>query len=116
MQLISSSHVRFLKCVAYKFLISVYHCFSDCGKKRRRSGRVVVSKKKRKLLPFSPSEDPERRLEQMASLATALRAVGAKYSNELTYVDGMAPRSANVTALEEGGIQVCFSIQINYKL
>ncbi|KAH7855260.1 hypothetical protein Vadar_022980 [Vaccinium darrowii] len=42
----------------------------------------------------------------MASLATALIATGADFRNELTYVPGMAPRSANCAALEQGGMQV----------
>lgn len=58
------------------------------------------------MLPFIPSEDPRRRLEQMASLATALTATGTEFSNELTYVPGMAPRSANRAALEQEGMQV----------
>lgn len=44
----------------------------------------------------------------MASLATALIATGAVFSNELTYVAGMAPKSANRAALEKGGMQVLF--------
>ncbi|VAI42501.1 unnamed protein product [Triticum turgidum subsp. durum] len=79
------------------------------GKKRKRkaaSALVVSKKKSRKLLPFTPSEDPGRRLTQMASLATALTATGAVFSNDLTYVPGMAPRSANQSALEAGGMQV----------
>lgn len=67
---------------------------------------MVLSKKKRKLLPFNPTEDPERRLEQMASLATALLASCTEFSDELTYRPGMAPRSANCAALEIGGMQV----------
>ncbi|KAM0880620.1 hypothetical protein ACQ4PT_033456 [Festuca glaucescens] len=76
------------------------------GKKRKRNALVVSKKKSRKLLPFTPSEDPARRLTQMASLATALTATGAVFSNDLTYVPGMAPRSANRAALEAGGMQV----------
>ncbi|KAB1205115.1 Histone-lysine N-methyltransferase ATXR6 [Morella rubra] len=78
----------------------------DYRKKRKRASGLVMSKKKRKLLPFNPSDDPKRRLEQMASLATALMATGTEFSNELTYVPGMAPRSANRAALEQGGMQV----------
>ncbi|XP_057522156.1 histone-lysine N-methyltransferase ATXR6-like [Amaranthus tricolor] len=78
---------------------------ADTHKRKRRSS-FVVSKKSRKLLPFNPTKDPERRLEQMASLATALIATGTEFSNELTYVPGMAPRSANAAALENGGMQV----------
>ncbi|CAD5175294.1 unnamed protein product, partial [Musa acuminata subsp. malaccensis] len=78
----------------------------ECRKRKKRSGGLVVAKKKRKLLPFNPIEDPDRRLEQMASLATALTATGAVFSNELTYRPGMAPRSANRAANENGGMQV----------
>ncbi|KAM7467658.1 hypothetical protein LguiB_015220 [Lonicera macranthoides] len=77
----------------------------DSRKKRRRTSSLATSKKKRKLLPFNPSEDLTRRLEQMASLATALTTTGAEFSNELTYVPGMAPRSANQAALERDGMQ-----------
>ncbi|CAL4890349.1 unnamed protein product [Urochloa decumbens] len=75
-------------------------------RKRKPAGALVVSKKKRKLLPFVPSEDPDQRLRQMASLATALTTTGAVFSNHLTYQPGMAPRSANRAALEAGGMQV----------
>lgn len=78
----------------------------DNPRKRRRGNSLVLSKKKRKLLPFNPTEDPERRLEQMASLATALLASCTEFSDELTYRPGMAPRSANCAALEIGGMQV----------
>ncbi|XP_009778903.1 histone-lysine N-methyltransferase ATXR6 [Nicotiana sylvestris] len=77
----------------------------DCQKKRKRSS-LAMSKKKRRLLPFNPTEDPTRRLEQMASLATALSASGADFSNELTYMPGMARRSANRASLEREGMQV----------
>ncbi|KAG6389809.1 hypothetical protein SASPL_151283 [Salvia splendens] len=77
----------------------------ECKKKRRRTGGLVMSKKRRKLLPFIPTEDSDRRLEQMASLATALNATGAEFSNELTYTSGMAPRSANCATLERDGMQ-----------
>lgn len=75
-------------------------------RKRKRATSLVMSKKRRRLLPFIPIDDPERRLQQMASLATALRASGTQFSNELNYVPGMAPRSANRAALEKGGMQV----------
>ncbi|KAI3866802.1 hypothetical protein MKW92_050387 [Papaver armeniacum] len=77
-----------------------------CKDIRKRRKSLVMSKKKRKLLAFNPTEDPERRLEQMASLATALTTTGTKFSNYLTYVDGLAPRSANNPTLEDGGMQV----------
>ncbi|WMV20765.1 hypothetical protein MTR67_014150 [Solanum verrucosum] len=78
----------------------------DCQKKRKRGSSLVVSKKRRRLLPFNPTKDPTRRLEQMTSLATALLAAGADFSNELTYMPGMAPRTANHAALEREGMQV----------
>lgn len=67
---------------------------------------MVVSKKRRKMLPYHPSEDPAVRLKQMASLATALTATGTEFSNKLTYRPGMAPREANCPDYEQGGMQV----------
>lgn len=78
----------------------------ESKKKRRRTSGLVMSKKRRKLLPFVPTEDQDRRLEQMASLATALNATGTEFSNKLTYMPGMAPRSANCATLERDGMQV----------
>ncbi|KAK1300785.1 Histone-lysine N-methyltransferase ATXR5 [Acorus calamus] len=78
----------------------------DTKRRRRRSMPLVVYKKRRRLLPFSPTEDPARRLEQMSSLATALTSLQMKFSNELTYMSGMAPRSANQASLEKGGMQI----------
>ncbi|KAL9669097.1 hypothetical protein QQ045_006638 [Rhodiola kirilowii] len=85
---------------------SAQKCNQDTRKRRKRSGCIGVKKKQRRLLPFVPSEDPDRRLQQMASLATALTATGTEFSNELTYMPGMAPRSANCPALERQGMQV----------
>lgn len=65
-----------------------------------------MHKKRRRILPFVPSEDSKRRLEQMGSLATALTALHMEFSNDLTYMPGMAPRSANRANLERGGMQV----------
>jgi hypothetical protein len=90
-------------------LFCQFPIFLDYRKKRKRASSLVMSKKKRRMLPFNPSEDPTRRLEQMASLATALTATGTEFSNELTYMPGMAPRSANRAALEEEGMQVDWS-------
>lgn len=78
----------------------------DCKKKRKRPTSLRTSKKKRRLLPFSPSEDSSTRFKQMKSLAAALTATGADYSNELTYMPGLAPRSANCSTLEREGMQV----------
>ncbi|XP_031503697.1 probable Histone-lysine N-methyltransferase ATXR5 isoform X2 [Nymphaea colorata] len=77
----------------------------DARKRRRRSGQLVTSKKKRRLLPFVSSVEPERRLEQMHSLAVGLKALKMQFYDDLTYVPGMAPRSANATKLEKGGMQ-----------
>ncbi|KAJ7959376.1 putative Histone-lysine N-methyltransferase ATXR6 [Quillaja saponaria] len=52
----------------------------DNRKRKKRASSLVMSKKRRKLLPFNPSEDPERRLKQM--------------------------QSANSPILEKGGMQV----------
>ncbi|CAM8908975.1 unnamed protein product [Rhodiola kirilowii] len=86
--------------------LSAHKPNQDSRKRRKRSGCMIVKKKPRRLLPFVPSEDPDRRLEQMASLATALTATGTEFSNELTYMPGMAPRSANCPDLEREGMQV----------
>ncbi|CAM0885428.1 unnamed protein product [Alopecurus aequalis] len=74
--------------------------------KRRRRRSLVMHKKKRKLLPFVPTEDRVQRLEQMASAATALISAKMDFSNKLTYIPSMAPRSSNKAKLEEGGMQV----------
>lgn len=42
----------------------------------------------------------------MGSLASALTAQNMEFSNELTYMLGMAPRSANQAEFENGGMQV----------
>ncbi|VVB13824.1 unnamed protein product [Arabis nemorensis] len=78
----------------------------ETRKPRRRSCSLTVKKRRRKLLPLVPSEDPDQRLTQMGTLATALTALGIKYSDDLTYVPGMAPRSANQSKFEKGGMQV----------
>ncbi|XP_024528998.1 histone-lysine N-methyltransferase ATXR6 isoform X2 [Selaginella moellendorffii] len=75
-------------------------------RRRRHSGSLVIYKKSRKLLPYMPSKDPSQRLEQMASLASALMTSGIEFSNELTYLPGLAPRRANRAVLEKGGMQV----------
>ncbi|KAF8379752.1 hypothetical protein HHK36_029201 [Tetracentron sinense] len=85
---------------------SIQNQYRDSRKRRKRVGSLVVSKKKRRLLPFNPSEDPARRLQQMASLATALMATATEFSNQLTYMPGMARRLANRAVLEQGGMQV----------
>nr|DAD39987.1 TPA_asm: hypothetical protein HUJ06_014310 [Nelumbo nucifera] len=78
----------------------------DSRKRRRRSVPLVMYKKRRRLLPFNPTEDPERRLEQMSSLANALMTLHMEFSNDLTYMPGMAPKSANQARFEDGGMQV----------
>lgn len=88
------------------YVFFTFFFLPEVRKKRKRSGGLVVSKRKRKLLAFNPTEDPARRLEQMASLATALTATGTEFSNELAYMPGMAPRSANCAFLEREGMQV----------
>ncbi|WVZ67274.1 hypothetical protein U9M48_016378 [Paspalum notatum var. saurae] len=74
--------------------------------RRRRKRSLVMHKKRRRILPFVPTEDVARRLKQMASLATALTSSKTEFSNELTYMPNMAPRSSNQARLEEGGMQV----------
>ncbi|GFY87545.1 similar to TRITHORAX-RELATED PROTEIN 5 [Actinidia rufa] len=67
---------------------------------------VLHKKRRRRLLPFTPTEDPTRRLEQMGSLASALTALRMEFSDQLTYMLGMATRSANQAEFENGGMQV----------
>lgn len=78
----------------------------DTRKRRRRSASLVLQKKRRRLLSFTPSEDPSQRLRQMGSLAYALTALQMEFSDDLTYMPGMAPRSSNQAKFEEGGMQV----------
>lgn len=78
----------------------------DSRKRRRRSGSLVLQKRRRRILPFVPSEDPAQRLKQMGSLASALTALHMEFSDDLTYMPGMAPRSANKSKFEDGGMQV----------
>ncbi|KAL7142035.1 hypothetical protein ABFS83_08G095400 [Erythranthe nasuta] len=75
-------------------------------KRRRRASTLVFHKKRRRLLAYVPLEDPERRLVQMASLASALTAQRMEFSNQLTYMPNMAPLSANQAIFENGGMQV----------
>jgi len=48
----------------------------------------------------------------MASLATAMTSSKTKFSNELTYMPNMAPRSSNLARLEVGGMQVSKSFHL----
>ncbi|XP_047970040.1 probable Histone-lysine N-methyltransferase ATXR5 [Salvia hispanica] len=75
-------------------------------KRRRRRGTLVFQKKRRRLFPYVPSEDPARRLAQMRSLALALTSDNMEFSNDLNYRPGMAPREANQSRFEIGGMQV----------
>lgn len=65
-----------------------------------------MQKKRRRLLPFVPSEDRSQRLKQMGSLASALTTLKMEFSDDLTYSPGMAPKSANRSDFEDGGMQV----------
>ncbi|KAI5070153.1 hypothetical protein GOP47_0014496 [Adiantum capillus-veneris] len=75
-------------------------------KRRKTNSGIFLKKKSRRLLAFTPSKDPSQRLKQMASLATAMTNSGVEYSDVLTYMPGLAPRSANDASLEKGGMQV----------
>ncbi|KAF7834169.1 putative Histone-lysine N-methyltransferase ATXR5 [Senna tora] len=79
---------------------------SDAKKRRKRSRSLVLQKRRRRLIPFIPTEDPAQRLKQMGSLASALTALNMEFSDDLTYMTGMAPRSANQAMFENGGMQV----------
>lgn len=71
-------------------------------KRRRSSGSLSIQKRRRKLVPYTPTKDSQRRLEQMHSLATALSVSGVEFSDVLTYI---CPRSANSARYEKGGMQ-----------
>ncbi|KAL7132076.1 hypothetical protein ABFS83_12G047200 [Erythranthe nasuta] len=78
----------------------------DTKKRRRRTRTLELRKKRRRLLTHIPSQDPARRLAQMRSLAMAMTSQNLEYSNELTYNPSMAPRSANRSSFENGGMQI----------
>ncbi|KAJ7956996.1 Histone-lysine N-methyltransferase ATXR6 [Quillaja saponaria] len=78
----------------------------DARKRRKRSAPLVVQKRRRRLLPFIPTEDHSQRLKQMGSLASALTALHLEFSDDLTYLPEMAPKSANQAKFEDGGMQV----------
>lgn len=67
-----------------------------------------------RLLPYVPTADLQRRLEQMASLAAALTSLGVDFSDSLSYA--YAPRNANRAAHEKGGMRVLrkhYALQIH---
>ncbi|PKI45239.1 hypothetical protein CRG98_034366 [Punica granatum] len=78
----------------------------DSRKRRRRWAPPVFQKKRRRLLPFIPHEDHAQRLKEMSSLASALTALQMEFSDDLHYLPGLAPRSANQAKFEIGGMQV----------
>ncbi|KAI4383519.1 hypothetical protein MLD38_009349 [Melastoma candidum] len=85
---------------------NTYASLQDSRKRRRRSRPLAVQKRKRRLLPYVPSDDPSCRMKQMASLASALTALQMEFSDDLTYLPGLAPRSANNAKLEKDGMQI----------
>ncbi|KAG2309971.1 hypothetical protein Bca52824_021528 [Brassica carinata] len=78
----------------------------ETTKHKRRPRSLTMKKRSRRLVPFVPSKDPLQRDAQLRTLASALTSLNMKYSNDLTYVPGMAPRSANRSMFELGGVQV----------
>ncbi|XP_015057303.1 probable Histone-lysine N-methyltransferase ATXR5 isoform X2 [Solanum pennellii] len=84
----------------------VVKCSSAQDIKKRRKRSLVFHKRRRRLSLYIPTEDPHRRLVQMASLASALTALDMEFSDELTYMPGMARKSANSANFESGGMQV----------
>ncbi|KAK2444977.1 putative Histone-lysine N-methyltransferase ATXR5 [Trifolium repens] len=77
----------------------------DARRRRRCPRPLVLQKKSMRLLQFVPTEDRDRRLKQMTSLASALTYLNMEFSNHLTYFPRMAPRSANQSFLENGDMQ-----------
>lgn len=88
------------------FRIEKFLGVPETKKRRRHSGGLTVSKRSRKLVVHTPSNDQDRLLEQMRSLATALTTVNIAYSDDLTYPPGCATRECNRPSLEIGGMQV----------
>ena len=72
----------------------------------RRSKRSCSQKNWTKFLPYIPSKDLESRKRQMDSLHSAMKSRNLEFSNELTYPDGMAPRSVNQSKSECDDMQV----------
>jgi hypothetical protein len=85
-------------------VIAELKCIETRKRRRPSGGTLCRQKKSRRLLPYIPCTDPQRRLEQMASLATALTSIGVEFTDSLSY--GLAPRSANRAENEKGGMQV----------
>jgi [histone H3]-lysine27 N-methyltransferase len=69
----------------------------------------IITRHKRQQLPFvfiCVDDDFKMRLEQMALLLTPLIATKTEFSDELTFMSGIAPMDANSPDLECGGMQV----------
>ena len=64
-----------------------------------------IGKRKLKVKKTS-SKDPQQRLRQLQSLATALTAAGAEFTPGLVYSSPRAPRRSNNPAKEMCGMQV----------
>lgn len=79
----------------------ISHADRDETELKKQRGRPSSSPR---LLPYVPTTDMQRRLEQMASLAAALTGLGVGFSDSLSYV--YAPRTANRAAYEKGGMRV----------
>lgn len=73
---------------------------------RRRSKRICLKREGTKILPYIPSKDRERRKKQLDSLRTAMKDRNLEFSNELTYPEDMAPKSANQSKSECDDMQV----------
>ncbi|XP_006350981.1 probable Histone-lysine N-methyltransferase ATXR5 isoform X2 [Solanum tuberosum] len=84
----------------------VVKCSSAQDTRKRRKRSLVFHKRRRRLSLYIPTEDPHRRLVQMASLASALTVLDMEFSDELTYMPGMARKSSNSAKFESGGMQV----------
>lgn len=91
--------------------VSEIKCMETRKRRRPSGGTLCRQKKSRRLLPYVPCTDPQRRLEQMASLATALTSLGVEFTDSLSY--GLAPRSANRADNEKGGMQVHTAFRIS---
>lgn len=82
---------------------SVTEAIERKKRKKQSAFSFCPPKRGRRLLPYVPTIDPQRRLKQMASLATALTSIGVQFSDSLSY--RYAPRTANRAAHEKGGMR-----------
>uniref|UniRef100_A0A7N0UYM1 Histone-lysine N-methyltransferase ATXR5 n=1 Tax=Kalanchoe fedtschenkoi TaxID=63787 RepID=A0A7N0UYM1_KALFE len=76
------------------------------GRKRKRGKTYWSYKSRTQWLPYVPSKDTNKRLEQLGSLAKALLFSRIEFADDLLYAPEMAPKSANNTTLDRREVQI----------